>query len=245
MKNIALALTLGLLLLSGSSAFASGDYEDDHGWVVGSGDVQTENRDVPSFTAIDLEGSGDVTIRQSAFQGVSVEADENVLPLVKTEVVDGVLHLGFVRGAHVTHLTRLSFSVAAPRVDGITISGSGNARTATSVRTDDMRLEIRGSGNIDCDTRASTLNAAIGGSGGITVRGRVDQVSVTIDGSGSVRAHELKSSDASVRVNGSGDAMIYATDTVNISIAGSGSVLYGGGARATVRSSGSGTAKEY
>jgi hypothetical protein len=236
-------LALGLLLAAGS-AFASGDFEDN-GWVVGSGRIQAEDRDVPSFDSIDVEGSGNVTIRQAPGRSVSVEADDNILPLVKTEVVGGVLHLGLVRGVHLSHLTRLEFTVASPQVRGITISGSGDARTASPLRAQDMTLDIRGSGSIACDLDAAALTATIGGSGGITVRGHADRLSVKIGGSGSVRARELESSFADVTVNGSGDAIVYATNTVNISISGSGSVQYGGGATATVHSSGSGGAREY
>ena len=235
------ALSFCLLLVSGRAAFASGDAED-HDWVVGSGVIQSEERAVPAFSAIEVEGSGNVTFRQSPTQFVSVEADDNILPLVKTEVVDGVLHVGLVRGSRVMHISRLEFSVASPRLTGLAISGSGNARTASPVRADDLRLEIRGSGNIECDADASSLDAAIGGSGGITARGRAERMSVTIGGSGSVRAHEMESRRATVRIDGSGDAMIYATDTLDVSINGSGSVRYGGGARTTVHKSGSGGA---
>ncbi len=234
MKHV--ALVLSLILLAAGAAFASGDYED-HGFVVGSGAIQAEDRDVPAFDSVEVDGSGNVTVSQSSSQRVRVETDDNILPLVRTEVVGGVLHLGLVNGAHVQHLSRLEFSVAAPRVKGITISGSGNARTASALRADDMRLDIRGSGNIDCEARAATLAATIGGSGDITVRGRADRVSAAIDGSGSVRARDLESSAASVRINGSGDVVVNAIDTVDIDINGSGSVHYTGGARATVHRS--------
>ncbi|HET6451743.1 MAG TPA: head GIN domain-containing protein [Spirochaetia bacterium] len=243
MKRAVPAFALVLALVC-AAAFASGDFEDGHGWIVGSGHVQSTDRDLPSFTAIDLEGSGNVVIRQDGTQLVSVETDDNVLPLVRTEVVDGVLHLGLVRGAHVTHLTRLEFSVAAPRVDGICISGSGNASTATPLRVNGMSLEIRGSGSIDCDTRAATVSAAIGGSGSIHLRGSSDRFTVTISGSGGVHAQELQSADAAVTINGSGDAQLIATHAIEVSLSGSGSVRYGGGARATVHRSGSGSVTE-
>jgi len=38
---------------------------------------------------------------------------------------------------------------------------------------------------------------------------------------------------------------VYATNTVDINVSGSGSVEYGGGAKASIRSSGSGSVREY
>ena len=60
----AACLALGFFLAAAAAGFASGDYEN--GWVSGSGHVTTEDREVPSFTAIELEGSGNVTIRRAA-----------------------------------------------------------------------------------------------------------------------------------------------------------------------------------
>ncbi len=241
-RHAVVAGSLALLICGGVAAFASGDAEE-HGWVVGSGAIQSEDRDVPAFTAVEVEGSGNVTIRQGSSQFVSVETDDNILPLVKTEVVGGVLHLGLVHGAHVMHMSRLEFSVAAPRVSGIRISGSGNARTASPLRTDSMKLDISGSGSIACDVDASSLEASIGGSGSITSRGHAEQVDVMIGGSGSVEARDLESANASVTINGSGSVTLYATATLTATINGSGSVFYAGGAKATVHRAGSGTVR--
>jgi hypothetical protein len=237
-------LVLGLLLLAAAAGFPSGDFESGDR-VSGSGNVSTENRDVPSFTAIDLEGSGNVTFQQGPSRSVGVETDDNILRVVKTEVVGGVLHLGFKRGARVDRMTRLEFTVAAPQVRSITISGSGNVRTASPVRGETLTLDIRGSGSIDCAMDVKSLKAAIGGSGGITAQGHADSLGVSINGSGSVRARGLTSAFAEVQISGSGSAAVNATNTVDINVSGSGSVEYGGGAKASIRSSGSGSVREY
>jgi hypothetical protein len=239
----AACVALGLLLAA-AAAFASGDSESG-GWISGSGNVSTENRDVAAFTAIELEGSGNVTVRTGISRAVNVETDDNILPFVKTEVVGNVLHLGFKPDTHVNRMTRLEFTVAAPQLTGITVSGSGNARSAAPLRSDTLSLNIRGSGSITCDADVGGLQATIGGSGGIAVRGRADRLGITINGSGGVHARELSSVFADVRVNGSGDVSVNASNTVNINVSGSGSVEYGGGAKATVRSSGSGSVRKY
>jgi hypothetical protein len=232
-----------MALLAGAAAFASGtgDYGNR---VIGSGFVRTENRTVPSFTNIDVEGSGIVTLSQGIVQSVSVETDDNIMGLVKTEVVGGVLHLGFVPGTSVGRMTRLSFRITAPRIDGIVISGSGDVHAAAPLRTSALGLEIRGSGSIDASVEADTVRATIGGSGGINVNGHTGDLSVTINGSGSLQARDLASLTADIRVNGSGGADVTVRDTIAITISGSGNVSYGGGAKATVRSSGSGTARQ-
>ncbi len=176
---------------------------------------------------------------------VIVETDANLLPVVKTDVVGNVLHLGFKPFTHIGHVSRLEFRITAPRISAITISGSGDVQAATPLHGEAMELAIRGSGNIEAPIAATRLLATIGGSGDISAKGTTDSLEVTINGSGGFSARGLRSKSAEVHINGSGDAEIFATDTVNIDIAGSGSVSYGGGAKAFLHASGSGTVTEY
>jgi hypothetical protein len=235
---------LCLALVASTAAFASGEWDYGRDRVIGSGFVRTENRNVAPFSAIEVEGSGNVTLSQGLMQSVTVETDDNALEIVKTEVVGGVLHLGLKRGVRIARLTRLEFRVTAPRIEGIVISGSGDVWGATPIMAGSLSLAIHGSGNIDATVQADTLRADIGGSGDIRLQGQTRNISISVNGSGNVRARDLVSASADVRINGSGSADITAREDILVNINGSGDVTYGGGARVTVRSSGSGTARE-
>lgn len=244
MKTLRIVAVTCLALFGAAGAFASGDWDYDSDRITGSGFVKTQNRSVSAFTGIEVEGSGTVILSQGIVRSVSVETDDNVQRVVKTEVIGGVLHLGFQNGVRISGLTKLEFRITAPLVDQITISGSGDVRALGTLQAQSLALAIHGSGSIDAAVDAEILRADIGGSGDIEVGGQARELIVDIGGSGSVRARGLQSVSADVRINGSGNADVTARDTIAISINGSGNVLYGGGARATVRSSGSGTAQE-
>jgi hypothetical protein len=233
----------GLLLVIGC-AFATGEGEYGSRWIVGSGLVTTENRVVPSFTGIEVEASGDVELSQGLIQSVTVECDDNIQPVVKTEVIGQVIHLGIKTGTSVRRMTRLHYRIVVPRIDSIVISGSGGLRASTTLQADSLSLSIRGSGGIEASVNAARLTSSIGGSGDINLSGTANDFSVTIDGSGSVRARSLQAAAADIRINGSGSAQVTASDTIGIRINGSGDVEYGGGGRATITSSGSGTARQ-
>ena len=239
------AIVCVALLASAANSFAYGSFENGDGWITGSGISRTEDRHVPSFTAIEVEGSGNVILSQGPVQSVVVTADENVLPVVKTEVVGNVLHIGFQPDTHVHSATRLEFRISVPEVTGIAISGSGDVQATGPLHSPALLLDISGSGSIDAALDAGDVQASIGGSGDIAVKGRADRIVATINGSGSLRARDLASSSANLRINGSGDAAVNATDIIAITLSGSGNVQYGGGAKATIRSSGSGTIQQY
>jgi hypothetical protein len=236
------AILCGALLLAADSGFALGARESP---ISGSGIVRTESRTVAAFTAIVIEGFGNVTLSQGNTQGLSVETDDNLLPLVKTEVRAGVLYLGFKEGVKPVHVSQLEFLIRVVELTAVKISGSGNLHATTPVRSDALTLEISGSGGIYSELDAGRLDVTISGSGGITVEGKADQLSVTISGSGSMQGRDLASGAAEVTVNGSGEAVINAKRTIAIIVSGSGRVAYGGGAKATIRSSGSGVIQRF
>ncbi len=245
MKALRIVAAACLALFGATGAFASGEWDYGENRITGSGFLQTQSRSVPSFTGIEVEGSGTVILSQGLVQSVSVETDDNVLRVVKTEVVAGVLHLGFQPGVRINRLTKLEFRITAPMIDSIAISGSGDARAMTPLRAQSLSLAVRGSGSINATPLdAEIVRVEIGGSGDIVASGQARQLMVNIGGSGSVRARDLTSASADVRISGSGSADVTASDAIAISISGSGSVLYGGGAKATIRASGSGAARE-
>ena len=245
-RLVRFSLLCAAFLSLSCAAFALGDWEyGTPKWITGSGRVETETRAVPGFTGIEVEGSGNVTLSQGVRQQLSVEADDNILPAVTTKVEGGILHLGFAPGTRITGMTRLEFRITAPEIRGITISGSGNVRTATVLRGDSLALRIGGSGSIDGEIDVRSLESDIGGSGSIRVRGRAGSQTVAINGSGSVEARELSSLTSDVQVNGSGNVTVTATETISIGLSGSGDVFYGGTAAVTIRSSGSGTIRKY
>ncbi len=240
-RMVRAAALCGALVSAAVAASAEGVFEG----IEGSGRVRTETRDVRRFTAIQVDGSGEVELRQGDRQSVVVEADDNVLDVVATEVRGSVLHLGFKPGTRLWHVTRLRFTVTAPSIEGIRITGSGDVRCADRLRADSLSLSISGSGSIDADVDTEALSLDIQGSGAIAVRGRTGDQSISLGGSGNVSSRDLVSADARVHVSGSGNVSVTASRTLDIDMSGSGHVQYGGGAAPTIRSSGSGSVRTY
>ena len=85
MKRIAIVLPLASLLLV--------LYGCHIGGVRGSGVRKTEKRDLPSFTAIETIGAFEVQVNCQKPASFEIEADDNILPLIQTEVRNGVLRV--------------------------------------------------------------------------------------------------------------------------------------------------------
>ncbi len=208
--------------------------------IQGSGKVIRENRDVRGFSVVNFSGSGDLSIRQGNEESLSIEADDNILPYIRSDVEGGKLTLGFRRGVSIRTSSPLRYTLTVKELEALDLSGAGKTHTGP-MRTQDFRVHLSGSGEIRMDDLdAATLRADISGSGNMEIPGRVDHQEIRISGSGRYYARDLDSQSADVTVSGSGDCTLQVAKSLSAHISGSGSVGYYGNPTLSQRVSGSG-----
>lgn len=186
----------------------------------GSGTLKTESRPVSTFTAVDLSGSGHLTIEQTGTESLTIEAEDNILPLLTSDVSNGTLRLGEKDTTNILTSKTINYRLTVRDLNNLTVSGSGDV-TAPSLT-------------------ASTLTVRLSGSGSMTLGGTADTQAVTISGSGRYDAAKLASKSVSIDISGSGIAVVMPSDTLNATIGGNGSLEYIGNPTVTQNISGSG-----
>jgi len=174
----------------------------------GSGNVVSESRTVSGFTKIDLSGAGDVIIEQNGTEALTIEAEDNLIPKLTSEVVNGTLRLGEKSNLTI-HLTKpVTYRVSMKDVSGLMISGSGTV-TASTITAPSLAVDLSGSGKI-------------------TVGGTVEQQDLKISGSGEYLAKDLQTKVASAEISGSGNATVTVSDKLDAQLSGSGQLTYYG-----------------
>jgi hypothetical protein len=210
----------------------------------GSGRSVSETRSVAAFDSIAVGGSIDLVVSQGDKTSLQVQADDNLLPLLITEVESGRLKIGWKRGENINHRGSVKVTVVTPKLTALSAAGSGKVELQ-AFNTPALKLSVAGSSNATLSTLSTEdLSVSIAGSGDVRGSGKATKLKVSIAGSGDVRLSDLKSDEVGVTIAGSGDAQVNAQKTLNVSIAGSGDVSYTGDA--TVKSSvaGSGSVKK-
>lgn len=230
----------GLFIFGGKSC-SGGDWSFGFG-VKGEGPVQTENRTVSDFHAVSTSVSGKVEIRVADRFSVEVQAQENILPILKTEVENGKLRIYF--DENVSRAKDLVVRVTAPAYDAFEIGGSGHIETFDPIQSDRLDLSIAGSGEIVLsDAQVNEMRCDIAGSGDIMVRGRSTDAQFNISGSGDVNAKDLVAEHAKASIAGSGKVTCHANQTLKAGVSGSGDIYYKGSASVDSDVSGSGKIK--
>ncbi|MDB5934176.1 MAG: hypothetical protein JWQ01_1520 [Massilia sp.] len=219
------------------------------GWSVehvkGSGRVKTEARTIGHFNGVALSLPGSVELRIGNTESVTIETDDNLLPLIETVVENGTLKIRTSKRNLDLETRRMKIVVQAKGVDNLALGGSGSI-DAGPLRGSKVMIDIGGSGNISVKgIDSDALSVSLGGSGDLKVGGgAARKLSLSIGGSGDVDMGKLQTLDASVNIAGSGNAKIAVRDQLNVTIAGSGDVNYYGDPKVSKTVVGSGTANK-
>lgn len=178
------------------------------GHVVGSGTVVSERRDVGDFNEVVLSGVGALNITQTGSESLTIEAEDNIMPLLTSEVHGNSLRIGTEPGAHFSPKRPIRYILTVKDLSAIRISGAGNVETA-SLGTPSLRLELSGAGNATC-------------------AGEVRSQDIRISGAGSYRGDDLASSTARAVISGTGSAHLRVSERLDARVSGVGSIVYSG-----------------
>ncbi len=240
LSGLLLALSALAVAVPAAPALAAG-WGGEH--VRGSGRVTTEARAVGHFSGVAMSLPGSVELRIGGSEGVTIETDDNLLPLIETVVENGTLKIRPARRNLDLETRRMKIVVQARAVDHLALGGSGSIES-DPLRGSKVRIDIGGSGNVAVKSIDSdALSVVLGGSGDLKVAGgAARKLSLSIAGSGDVDLGRLQSADASVNIAGSGNAKVAVRDQLSVTIAGSGDVEYYGDPKVSKTSFGSGSA---
>jgi hypothetical protein len=190
----------------------------------GSGTLRTETRKVSGFTTVDLTGVGNVLIEQNGTESLSIQAEDNLLPDLTSDVSDGTLHLGVREGKNVAATQPITYRVSVKNLEGLRLSGSGS-ESATKISATNIAIDISGSGEI-------------------TTAGTAESQTVSISGSGNYRGDNLATKKSTGEISGSGDATVKVRDSLTAEISGSGGITYSGDPRVSQDITGSGEVRK-
>ncbi len=173
--------------------------------IKGSGTMGTEARDLNWFKGVDVGGKFEVEITAQKDFGVEIQADDNLLQYVRTEVRNGVLHIETTRKISPSSLR---VKVWAPEIDNLDISGVAKV-TVTNIKASSFTLDSSG---------ASKVNLA----------GETEKLNIDVSGATKIDAENLRAVDANVDASGAAGVTVNVSRELRGDTSGAAKVLYVG-----------------
>jgi hypothetical protein len=192
---------------------------------------QKETRAVDTFTKISFRVPGKLYLKQGSEQKVELEGNSDILEKIETKVSAGRLTIGRENENwkywNWERDDKIVVYITMKDIEGLSVSGSGDLIGEGRLKTNDLSLNVSGSGSLALDADASgLLTADVSGSGRLTFAGTCKNIESKVSGSGKVELNITSADRAEVGISGSGKIIAKGNaKEIRANISGSGEVL--------------------
>jgi hypothetical protein len=208
----------------------------------GSGDLVTESRDLDEFTQIETNGSWDVDVTIGSPQSVQITFDDNLIELVETEVRGRVLDI--FCDESISSRRNCRIEIVVERLFNLSSTGSGDI-SVDRLGKQHFEMDLSGSGDFFIGGKPEVLDIRLTGSGSGYGEGTCEELDIRLSGSGDLDFRDMLTAETYVRISGSGDVKVHATESFDGRVSGSGDITYYGNPKhLKTRVSGSGDIRQ-
>lgn len=186
-----------------------------------------EQREVAGFDIVELKGIGDLTITQGDREYFTIEADEQVLRDIISEVSGGKLTIRFDPWSAIRSWTgskTVKMDLGVVRLRSVTVSGS--TTLTAGIGAERLDANLNGAGSVHLGFNGDALRCELAGSGDFVVSGRTSTQEVRISGAGNYDGRQLESAKAVVNIAGAGKAHVRVAESLDVTVGGMGTVTY-------------------
>ena len=174
--------------------------------VKGSGKRVTQKRDVAPFTAISTDGAFDIEVVCQKNQGLEIEADDNLLPLIETQVNGNTLRLRPTQNYSAQDPPKIRITV--PNLEAFSANGAG-------------KFQISGLNN-------EKFTVSLNGAPTLTASGTTKMIGIDTNGAAKVDTHNLRAAHAVVDSKGVSKVDLGVSDQLDVNVSGPSHVTYKG-----------------
>ena len=174
--------------------------------VVGSGVVATEARAVSGFRGISLRGIGHLTLERSDSESLTITAEDNLLPLLESDVREEILMIGPLAVANLVPTREIIFRVTYRTLNSIRASGISHT-VAAGIDVDHLSIVLSG---------VSTM----------AVDGNADRQTLVVSGTSQYQGEDLATRDTSVDASGMARLVVNVRERLEGKLSGASALEY-------------------
>lgn len=173
-----------------------------------AGPRTTQQRGVEAFHSIDLRSTGSLKVQVGPAATLAITGTADDQKAITTRVQNGMLVIEQQGSRRWWPGGSVDISLTMPQLHSVAINGAGNV-DISGLAGGELTLVVQGAGNLAASGSVDTLTARVNGAGNMDLAGLIAR-------------------DATVSVNGAGNVQVHATQGLDATVNGVGSIRYGG-----------------
>lgn len=222
MKAIIKLTTLLTLLITTSSCFM-----DVLGGIKGNGEVVSEDRTISSnFSEIIVQQGIQVYLTQGNSTSLKVEADENILDILRTEVKNNQLKIYFDKNVY--KASSKNVYVTANNITKIETSSGAAVKTENTIDTKSLNLDSSSGSYIKIYVNADNISSSSSSGAGIHIYGKSKQFSASASSGSSIDADKLETINTTAQASSGANINVNVTGKLTANASSGGDIDYEG-----------------
>jgi hypothetical protein len=217
-KAISIAL-LAILVTSCQQTISFGN------GIKGSGNVVTQNRNITEkFTGIDAGSGIEVEITQANTPSILVEADDNIIEYITTEIQNGILIISCKES--IKNAKERKVKVTLPDVESISASSGSEIKSMNTITS--SSLDIKSSSGSEIDITIQAENAYCTSSSGSTInlKGKALKLQTQSSSGSDIDAEDLLANEINATSSSGSHTTIHPIVSLEASASSGGNINY-------------------
>lgn len=207
-----------------------------------TGNFIKEDRQVSSFTKLEIGGAFKVYLSQGDQEKLVIEADDDEIGEIITEVIGNKLKISTKSGWG-NRFHEMTIYLTFKDLEYIDFSGAVDVVSKEPLSFNDLTMDVSGAADLDLEFTADRFEAEYSGASEIDFRGSCKSGYIELSGASDFDASEMEFSDLKVEVSGASDARVWASETLDIDASGASSIRYKGNPKISIDESGASSVK--
>jgi hypothetical protein len=222
MKTLIKLSTVLLLLVTTTSCFMDG-----LAGIRGNGEVVSEDRSISSnFSEIKVQQGIEVYLTQGNSTEIKVEADENIIDILRTEVKNNELKIYFDKNVY--KATSRKVYVTTNNISKISTSSGALVKTENTIETSTLQLDSSSGSSIKVYVNADEVSSSSSSGAGIDIYGKSKEFSASASSGSSIDADKLETINATAKVSSGASIDVNVTGKLTAKASSGGDIDYEG-----------------
>lgn len=238
--RIAVAALVALFLSSCGFDINLGDFTTGK---KGNGTVVTETREITEeFTEVSASEGLMVYVTQADDFNIEVEADDNVIDLIATDIENGKLRVH--ARENIGNATK-KIHVSLPEITTLKSSSGSQLRSESIVKGDKFEVDGSSGALIQLELAVNDLEIDASSGANLSISGNADHAQVAVSRGGNINAKDLQTKSCNADASSGGNLKIQVSEALTADASSGGNIGYSGNPKVQNKKSVSGSVHQY
>lgn len=236
-----------LLILFASAILSSGCPILSNVDITASGPVTTRDYQITDFKNIQAGSIFELELLPSDTFGIAITTNQNIFEYVEVTKSGSTLNLHLTHNISFRGPVTLKARIGMPELQSVILSGaakataygfqptpvfnlnlSGASRFDMDLDADEFRCNISGAGKAKGRLRSVDTRIHLSGAAELSLDGSGGNASIITSGAGAANLADFEMENVDINASGGSHASIYVHQTLNVTLSGGASLVYGG-----------------